>query len=252
MNNPRPSVIVTTIVLSLSACGGTVDDKGASDNSAPTNAASNSTSNASTQNADPVQRDVRTECTNQLLRLNGCGQATDEEVDLLQSMLCNSSDFSDGQVATVVSCLGQWQCGAAPPACLQDPDPEPECIGDADCAAGRSCSNGVCQSAPDLPQCTTLSYSAGTVGDGTKQLRTGEECSLPGECLSERCVSSSGSDTSLEFGESWCGNKGDCRNPNNADEECPDGWACEEVLRSTFDDNPRWLCIKPNITEVCR
>lgn len=200
----------------------------------------------------PTLRDVRQECVDELVRLESCAQATAEEREFLESEFCNSTDYTDGQVATVASCLAQWTCGGAVPACLEDSDPAPECVDETNCQDGESCLSGVCQPAGGS-QCTQVRYAVGDVGNGTNQKRTGDTCLLPGECLSERCVTAGGGDGDVTDNVSWCGNKGDCRNPNNADEECPSGYSCEEVLRAPFEDQPLWLCVKESVSaQMCR
>lgn len=93
----------------------------------------------------PTPRDVRAECVSELVRLEGCGQATADERDYLETEFCQSTDFTDGQVATVASCLAQWTCGGAMPACLEDSNPAPECVEDTACPFEHQCRSGVCQ-----------------------------------------------------------------------------------------------------------
>lgn len=252
-------VIVTKVGLMISVllafgCGDNADPKGSgSNNPTPVQPGPDSL-------VTPTPRDVRAECVSELVRLEGCGQATADERDYLETEFCQSTDFIDGQVATVASCLAQWTCGGAMPACLEDSDPAPECVEDTACPFEHQCRSGVCQpTGGSTVSCTKVRYSFGTVGDGSNQGRTGHSCSLPGDCLSRRCVSASIPDLSdgADPGDftdevSWCGNHGDCRSPNNRDEECPSGYTCEEVLRSTFDDEPRWLCVRDSVGELCR
>ncbi len=185
-------------------------------------------------------RDVRAECVAQVDRLSACGNIDPETASLTREE-CGSANFSEGQVATVASCLGQWTCGGQPPDCLGNPTPETECDNLRPCFEGSTCQQGVCQ--PEGGQCIEVTYSAGTVGDGTKQLRTGETCSFPGECLSEICVEASPEPGDVTTTENWCGNKGDCRTPQNADQECPGGFTCLNIYNS-LGDNPRWKCVR--------
>lgn len=124
------------------------------------------------------------------------------------------------------------------------------------CVTSRNCSqveNGQCDALCE-PQgedptngqdCVPLTYDSGTLGDGTQQGRTGGACFFPGECLSQRCVHAQVSDiTSKDF----CGNKGDCRSPNNADEECPANWQCLPVSQDSLEDiGIQYLCVPPDI-----
>jgi len=233
-------------VLLAFGCGDNADPKGSgSNNPSPVQPGPDSP-------VTPMPRDVRAECVSELVRLEGCGQATADERDYLETEFCQSTDFTDGQVATVASCLAQWTCGGAMPACLEDSDPAPECVEDTACPFEHQCRAGVCQpTGGSGGGCTTVTYSSGSIGDGSRQGRTGSTCSLPGECLSERCVTAGAGDGDVTNDVSWCGNKGDCRNPNNADEECPSGYSCEQISE-TVGSNTRWLCVRSSVGELCR
>lgn len=83
---------------------GDVDSKGSSSEELET-------SNVTDTTPEPVQRDVRSECVSEVARLEGCGQATAEERMFLEDQFCESTSYTDGQVATVTNCLTQWTCG---------------------------------------------------------------------------------------------------------------------------------------------
>jgi hypothetical protein len=131
------------------------------------------------------------------------------------------------------------------------------CLAESSCAVieGGEC-DAVCGSLSDPPakptapegsSCTPVTFSAGSIGDGTKQGVLGEGCTLPADCLSKRCVTADLSDTTTQR---WCGNQGDCKAPNNADEECPSGWQCVTVAAFPNADVKASLCVPANL-DVC-
>lgn len=124
------------------------------------------------------------------------------------------------------------------------------------CIVGNSCSaieSGLCNSLCVPPEgdpsggqdCTPLTYSSGSLGDGTNQGANGSECFFPADCLSRRCVHAQIDDfTSQDF----CGSKGDCRSPNNIDEECPSTWQCVQISQDELEDEGlQYICIPPDI-----
>lgn len=177
------------LALTAAACGDDVNTKGNA-TSSPVNISSNSgngqtvnSGNGQTVNNGAVEpREVRAECSEELLRLEGCGLATSEEREILEGMLCSSTEFTDGQVASVVDCLSQWECGGAEPACLADSSPAPECSTNSECEANEVCLNGVCQPPNVDADCELLVFDVknrcGGVEDNGLQICAAEQPSL--------------------------------------------------------------------------